>query len=422
MRIDSRLPDQLRPIVITPNYLPHAEGSVLIAAGGTHVICAASVEDRVPPFRRNSGKGWITAEYGMLPRATHTRTTREARLARSAGAPRRSNASSAGRSDRWPGSISWASEPSGSTAMSSRPTAARGPPPSREASLRSSWRCSACARAADQEHSGAGLRGGHERRHHRRRADAGPGLRGRLARRRRHEHRADRRRPLHRAAGHGRGGPVRPRRPRCAVRPGRHGHPSARRVAARASSAGFSAGDGPAAVSGRHDERWKAARDSRLLAGLPIELVGLDRYPGIPPPHETGSTFAENARPEGPVLRRVTDLPSMADDSGLEIDAMEGRPGIESARFGGVDTTYPEKFELIYDTLRRVRRPESRPGLSVPSRSPTATRSPSRPAARSKAASPRGRPAQAASATTRSSITRRTAARSPRSRRNRRQP
>jgi ribonuclease PH len=78
MRTDSRLPDQLRQIVITPNYLPHAEGSVLIAAGSTHVICAASVEDRVPPFRRNSGKGWITAEYGMLPRATHTRTTREA--------------------------------------------------------------------------------------------------------------------------------------------------------------------------------------------------------------------------------------------------------------------------------------------------------------------------------------------------------
>src|SRR5215213_4014922 len=78
MRTDSRLPDQLRRIVITPNYLRHAEGSVLITAGGTHVICAASVEDRVPPFRRNSGKGWITAEYGMLPRATNTRTTREA--------------------------------------------------------------------------------------------------------------------------------------------------------------------------------------------------------------------------------------------------------------------------------------------------------------------------------------------------------
>ena len=77
-RTDTRQPGQLRPIVITPNDLRHAEGSVLITAGGTHVICAASVEDRVPPFRRNTGKGWVTAEYGMLPRATHTRTTREA--------------------------------------------------------------------------------------------------------------------------------------------------------------------------------------------------------------------------------------------------------------------------------------------------------------------------------------------------------
>ena len=78
MRHDNRLPEQLRPTRITPNYLMHAEGSVLIEAGKTKVICTASVEDRVPPFRRNSGKGWVTAEYGMLPRATTTRTQREA--------------------------------------------------------------------------------------------------------------------------------------------------------------------------------------------------------------------------------------------------------------------------------------------------------------------------------------------------------
>ena len=78
MRIDSRRPDELRPTRITPNYIEHAEGSVLIEAGRTRVICTASVEDRVPPFLRNSGKGWVTAEYGMLPRATSTRTTREA--------------------------------------------------------------------------------------------------------------------------------------------------------------------------------------------------------------------------------------------------------------------------------------------------------------------------------------------------------
>ena len=78
MRADNRLPEQLRPSRITPNYLAHAEGSVLVEAGRTKVICTASVEDRVPPFRRGSGKGWVTAEYGMLPRATSTRTQREA--------------------------------------------------------------------------------------------------------------------------------------------------------------------------------------------------------------------------------------------------------------------------------------------------------------------------------------------------------
>jgi len=78
MRSDTRPSDQLRPITITPNFLEHAEGSVLIEAGRTRVICTASVEDRVPPFLRNTGKGWVTAEYGMLPRATSTRTQREA--------------------------------------------------------------------------------------------------------------------------------------------------------------------------------------------------------------------------------------------------------------------------------------------------------------------------------------------------------
>ena len=77
MRADGRLSEQLRPTRLTPNYLIHAEGSVLVEAGKTKVICTASVEDRVPPFRRNTGKGWVTAEYGMLPRATNTRSQRE---------------------------------------------------------------------------------------------------------------------------------------------------------------------------------------------------------------------------------------------------------------------------------------------------------------------------------------------------------
>jgi ribonuclease PH len=78
MRLNDRAPHELRPTIITPDYLLHAEGSVLIEVGRTRVICTASVEDRVPPFLRGTGKGWVTAEYGMLPRATSTRTTREA--------------------------------------------------------------------------------------------------------------------------------------------------------------------------------------------------------------------------------------------------------------------------------------------------------------------------------------------------------
>ena len=85
MRVDGRLAEQLRPTRISPNYLIHGEGSVLIEAGQTKVICTASVEDRVPPFLRNTGKGWVTAEYGMLPRATSTRTQREARTGRMGG-------------------------------------------------------------------------------------------------------------------------------------------------------------------------------------------------------------------------------------------------------------------------------------------------------------------------------------------------
>ncbi|MDA8212934.1 MAG: ribonuclease PH [Clostridia bacterium] len=76
-REDGRAPDQLRPVQITRNYIKPAEGSVLIEVGDTKVICTATVEEKVPPFQKGSGKGWVTAEYSMLPRATQTRTPRE---------------------------------------------------------------------------------------------------------------------------------------------------------------------------------------------------------------------------------------------------------------------------------------------------------------------------------------------------------
>lgn len=85
MRASGRAADALREISITPGYAHHAEGSCLIRMGATEVLCAASVEARVPPFLRNSGVGWVTAEYGMLPRSTHTRGEREAARGRQSG-------------------------------------------------------------------------------------------------------------------------------------------------------------------------------------------------------------------------------------------------------------------------------------------------------------------------------------------------
>src|SRR5205823_7784469 len=76
-RTDGRRADELRQVRITPHFMPYAEGSALIEMGATRVICTATLEDRVPIFRRNSGQGWLTAEYAMLPRATQQRTQRE---------------------------------------------------------------------------------------------------------------------------------------------------------------------------------------------------------------------------------------------------------------------------------------------------------------------------------------------------------
>ena len=85
IRSGGRAADQLRPVRITRGFTIHAEGSVLIEFGQTRVLCTASVEERVPPHKRGSGEGWVTAEYGMLPRATHTRSDREAARGKQSG-------------------------------------------------------------------------------------------------------------------------------------------------------------------------------------------------------------------------------------------------------------------------------------------------------------------------------------------------
>ena len=85
MRPSGRAPDAMRPVILEPGIAKYAEGSCLAKFGDTHVLCTASVEERVPPFLRNTGRGWVTAEYGMLPRSTTTRTDREAARGRQSG-------------------------------------------------------------------------------------------------------------------------------------------------------------------------------------------------------------------------------------------------------------------------------------------------------------------------------------------------
>ena len=96
-----------------------------------------------------------------------------------------------------------------------------------------------------------------------------------------------------------------------------------------------------------------------ILGGVPFELMTLAAWPGLRPPEETGRTFEDNARQKALYYAASTGTLTVAEDSGLEIDALDGVPGVESARFGGAETTYPEKFTLIYDALRASSAPTS---------------------------------------------------------------
>ena len=99
--------------------------------------------------------------------------------------------------------------------------------------------------------------------------------------------------------------------------------------------------------------RHKVAEIRRLLAGLPVELVTLADVLPVAEPEETGRTFAENARLKARHYAAASGLATVAEDSGLEVDALGGAPGVESARFGGTDATYPEKFALLYERMAR---------------------------------------------------------------------
>lgn len=97
----------------------------------------------------------------------------------------------------------------------------------------------------------------------------------------------------------------------------------------------------------------------KILDGLPFELLTLAEWPNVKAPEEKGNSFAQNARAKALYYANATGELTVAEDSGLEIDAMDGAPGVHSARFGGADSSYPEKFALIYEALRQKSRPDS---------------------------------------------------------------
>jgi XTP/dITP diphosphohydrolase len=128
--------------------------------------------------------------------------------------------------------------------------------------------------------------------------------------------------------------------------------------------------DRPAAsrllVATTNDAKLREIRP--LLAALPIELLTLAGWPDLVPPEETGCTFAENARLKARYYAKATGFLTVAEDSGLEIDALDGAPGVESARFGGAHTSYVQKFALIYERLRAAERRRGAPAAASSAR------------------------------------------------------
>ena len=213
MRTDNRQPDEMRPVEIVTGYLMTAEGSALIKVGNTHVLCAATVEDGVPQFLRNSGKGWVTAEYSMLPRATAKRTPREVTKGRPSGRTHEIQRL-IGRSLR--AVVDMAALGERTVMIDCDVLQADGG--TRTASITGAFVALALALRQLVEFGVlkrmpvARLRGRHQRGPGGRRADARPVLRRGLAGRRGHERGDDRRRHVRRSAGHRRARALR-RRP-----------------------------------------------------------------------------------------------------------------------------------------------------------------------------------------------------------------
>src|SRR5206468_897072 len=263
-RPDGRAPDQLRPIVVTRDFLLHPEGSVLVEFGATKVICTASVEEKVPPFLKGQGQGWVTAEYAMLPRSTNTRTQRE-------------NRGPSGRSQ----------EIQRLVGRALRAVIDRG-----KLGERTVWV------DCDVIQADGGTRSWPSRRRAFAASSASSGV------------------------------------------------PSTRVPSAPSSSSPVLV----LATLNPHKGRELLA----LLGAVPFQIKLLSEFPGARLPDETGQTYAENALVKARTAFSLTDALALGDDSGLEVDALGGAPGLHTARFGGPGLSDRGRWELLLERLRDV--------------------------------------------------------------------
>ena len=330
-RPDGRTNDELRPIALERAANPYAEGSCLVRFGGTLVHCTASVEAGVPPFKKGSGEGWVTAEYAMLPRATLERTSRERNgpggrsqeIQRLIG---RSLRAAHGNDGLW--------RVHHQDRLRRAPGRWRHPDGQHYRRLRGAGRCLRMARGQDRDrHAVRQARRGGLRGHRGRRAAAGPRLPGRQRRRGGRQHGDDRARPVRRSAGHRRERHLLPRRARRHPRP-RQGRD---RAALHAFSGRRSAGEARQAAR-RHPQRREAARGAgpprgrRRRGCLSVRTLGLAET-SEESLLELGDSFEDNARAKAEYFAKRSGLPTVADDSGLEVFALGGEPGVRSKRW-----------------------------------------------------------------------------------------
>ena len=377
MRPSGRAADVLRPISLTPGFARHAEGSCLIRMGNTEVLCAASVEGRVPPFLRNSGQGWVTAEYGMLPRATHTRGEREAARGKQSGRTQEIQRL-IGRALR---AVVDRSQ-MGEVTVTLDCDVLNADGGTRCAAITGAWVALSLAFRHMQQMNviktlpligqvaavSCGII--------RRRAGAGPGLRRGLLGRRGRQLRADRQRRHRRDPGHGgtqrvqRGAVPRHAGPRAPRRRG------AVRGAARGRRRGVMArrlAGGTRLVLASHNP-GKLAELADLLRPHASTVVSAGAL-GLPEPPEDAPDFVGNARIKALAAARASGLPALADDSGFCVAALDGAPGVLFGALGGSrERILPRRWRGC--TARWLTPPIAAPGSSPRCASPGRTATP----------------------------------------------